>query len=173
MIAVIRWIALFSRTIAGIFGGLALLLLCFEVFGRYFAPSILPDWGSEIVIYLTVWALFLVAGELALDGGHVNADFVVERLDPVWKRRLGLVATIGGLVFSLTFLWYGWAVVDFAHMLGEEGESTLRFPKWLYYLALPIGMALQCLGYTARIWVNVTGQDNAGDEDDSAAVAMD
>jgi len=140
-----------GRLLAGVVGLAALLLLCFEVVARYFAPSVLPDWGSEIVIYLTVWALFLVAGELALDGGHVHADFVVDRLDTIWKFRLGLLGAFAGLIFSLIFLWYGYQVVAFAWMIGEEGESTLRFPKWIYYLSLPVGMALQCVGYVARI----------------------
>ena len=134
----------------------ALLLLCFEVVARYFAPQILPDWGSEVVIYLTIWALFLVVGELALNGDHVHADFVVDRLNERKKWALGLLAAFAGLVFSVLFLWYGYEVVAFAHMIGEEGDSTLRFPKWIYYLALPTGMALQCLGYIVRIWAEVT-----------------
>ena len=158
MITFANWITHAARLLAGVIGLAALLLLCFEVVARYFGPAILPDWGSEIVIYLTVWALFLVAGELALNSGHVHADFVVDRLGDVWKARLGLLAAVAGLVFSGLFLWYGYEVVAFAHFIGEEGESTLRFPKWIYYLALPLGMALQCLGYIACIWADLTGQ---------------
>lgn len=144
-----------SRLLAGMIGLSALLLLCFEVVARYFAPQILPDWGSEVVIYLTIWALFLVVGELALTGGHVHADFVVDRLSDQAKWSLGLLASLAGLVFSMLFLWYGYEVVAFAHMIGEEGDSTLRFPKWIYYLALPTGMALQCLGYMVRLWCGI------------------
>ena len=151
MLKFAKWITTTSKLMAGVVGLVALLLLCFEVVARYFTPSILPDWGSEIVIYLTVWAMFLVAGELALNGGHVHADFVVDRLQPVWKHRLGVLASLVGLIFSALFFWYGYEVVMFAHMIGEEGDSTLRFPKWIYYLALPVGMALQCLGYIAQI----------------------
>ncbi len=155
MIALANRITQFARIVSGIIGLAALLLLCFEVVARYFAPHILPDWGSEVVIYLTVWAMFLVVGELALNGGHVHADFVVDRLNPTPKWALGLLASFVGLVFSVLFLWYGYEVVDFAHMIGEEGDSSLRFPKWIYYLALPTGMALQCLGYAVRIWAEV------------------
>lgn len=152
MIAISNAILRVARFTAGVIGLVALLLLCFEVVARYFAPGILPDWGSEVVIYLTVWALFLIVGELAMNGGHVHADFVVARLNERLQRRLGLLAALGGLVFSVLFLWYGYEVVAFAHMIGEEGDSTLRFPKWIYYLALPLGMALQCVGYIARLW---------------------
>ncbi len=161
MLTIAKTITTAARIIAGVVGLAALLLLCFEVFARYFFPSILPDWGAEITIYLTIWALFLVAGELALNGGHVHADFVVDRLDDKWKQRLGILAAAAGLVFSVIFLWYGYEVVAFAHMIGEEGDSTLRFPKWIYYLALPVGMALQCLGYLAYILSGgATGEDH-------------
>lgn len=145
-----------ARTLAGLIGLAALLLLCFEVVARYFAPQILPDWGTEVVIYLSIWALFLVVGELALTGDHVHADFVVDRLEGRTKWALGMLASVAGLVFSGLFLWYGYEVVAFAHMIGEEGESTLRFPKWIYYLALPVGMALQCVGYIARLWAEIS-----------------
>lgn len=166
MLTFANWTTRIARLLAGVIGLAALLLLCFEVIARYFAPSILPDWGAEVVIYLTVWALFLVAGELALNGGHVQADFVVDRLEERPKWALGLLATFAGLVFSVLFLWYGYEVVDFAHMIGEEGDSTLRFPKWIYYLSLPAGMALQCLGYVARGWAEIKDPGSMNDEDE-------
>ncbi len=144
-----------ARILAGVAGLSALVLLCFEVVARYFVPSILPDWGSEIVIYLTIWALFLVVGELALNGDHVRADFVIDRLGGRSRWALGLLAALAGLAFSALFLWYGYEVVTFAHAFGEEGDSSLRFPKWIYYLSLPVGMALQCMGYIAWLWSEI------------------
>lgn len=158
MLTFATWISAIARIVAGIVGLTALLLLCYGVAARYFAPQILPDWVSEIVIYLTVWALFLVAGELALKGEHVRADFVVDRLNDHWKFYLGLLAATAGLVFSGLFLWYGYEVVEFAHRIGIEGDSTLRFHKWIYFLALPVGMGLQCIGYVARILADLQGR---------------
>ena len=111
MLAFANWITTISRILAGVIGLAALLLLCFEVVARYFAPQVLPDWGSEVVIYLTIWALFLVVGELALKGEHVHADFVVDRLSERKKWALGLLAAFAGLIFSVLFLWYGYEVV--------------------------------------------------------------
>lgn len=156
MITLITTIAKLSRNLAGVISAVALLLLCFEVVTRYFMPSLLPDWSAEIVIYLVVWALFLAAGELVLEGKHIHADLIVDRLPAKLKWGLAVLASAAGLGFSMLFLWYGYEVVAFAHMIGEEGESSLRFPKYIYYLALPVGMAMQCLGYLVRIYVQVT-----------------
>jgi len=170
MLTLAKWMTQTARFLAGVIGLAALLLLCFEVVARYFAPQILPDWGSEVVIYLTIWALFLVVGELALNGDHVHADFVVDRLSERGKWALGLLASVAGLVFSVLFLWYGYEVVAFAHMIGEEGDSTLRFPKWIYYLALPTGMALQCLGYIARLWAEIKNLGSLSGESNLPAI---
>jgi TRAP-type C4-dicarboxylate transport system permease small subunit len=143
--------------LAGIISAAALALLCFDVVTRYFFPSYLPDWSSEVIVYLVVWAMFLVAGELAIEGKHVHADLLVDHLPTKGKWGVGIVASLAGLGFSILFLRYGWEVVAFARMIGEEGESSLRFPKYLYYLALPVGMTLQCLGYLVRLWDQIQG----------------
>ena len=159
MVILATWLTRASKWLAGVVGACALLLLCFVVITRYLFPHAFPDWGSEVVIYLTVWALFLAVGELALQAGHVNADFVVARLTTNKQRALGILASVLGLTFSILFLYQGYAVVEFAHMIGEEGDSTLRFPKWIYYLALPTGMALQCIAYLTRMCCELTGSD--------------
>lgn len=152
MVIFATWLTRASKWLAGAVGACALLLLCAVVITRYFFPHAFPDWGTEVIIYLTIWALFLSIGELALNAGHVNADFVVAQLSTRKQRVLGVLATLMGLTFSVLFFYQGYAVVEFAHMLGEEGDSTLRFPKWIYYLALPTGMALQCIAYLTRLW---------------------
>ena len=40
--------------IMGAFAASALALICYEVVARYFFPSMLKDWGSEVIIYFTV-----------------------------------------------------------------------------------------------------------------------
>jgi len=41
-------------------------------------------------------------------------------------------------------------------------------PKWIYYLCLPVGMALQCLGYIAYI---LSGGASAEDHGHDAALS--
>ena len=144
-----------AKWLSGIVSGIALTLLCSDVVIRYFFPQHLADWTTEVVTYLVVWSLFLVAGELVIEGKHVHADLFVDRLSPVMQRRVAMVAALLGLAFSVLFLWLGMDVVEFSKMLGEESDSTLRIPKTLYYSALPLGMALQCLGYLVRIRAQV------------------
>lgn len=144
-----------TRILSGVIGLIALGFICFEVAGRYFAPHILTDWGPEVTIYLIVWALFLSVGDLPLTNGHVSANFLVDRVSPSKKRKFEMLASVTGLIFSILLLWYGYKVVEFAHFIGEEGDSTLRFKKWIYYLALPTGLLIQSLGYIVHIFVAI------------------
>lgn len=140
-----------TKWLSGAVAGIAMLLLCSDVVIRYFFPYHLADWTTEVVTYLVVWALFLVACELAIEGKHVHADLFVDRLSTRARYRIALVASMFGLIFSLLFLTLGVDVVAFSVNLGEESDSTLRIPKSLYYAALPVGMALQLLGYVVRM----------------------
>ena len=142
-----------TRILSGIIGLIALGFVCFEVVGRYFAPHILTDWGPEVTIYLIIWALFLSVGDLPLTNGHVSANFLVDRVSN--RRKFEILASLAGLCFSILLLWYGYEVVKFAHFIGEEGDSTLRFPKWIYYLALPTGLLIQSLGYIIHIYISI------------------
>lgn len=152
---IIVTLAFGAKWLSGVVSGIALLLLCGDVVVRYFFPQHLSDWTTEVVIYLVVWALFLVAGELVIEGKHIHADLFIDRLSPSMRQKVAIMASVLGLIFSLLFLGLGWNVVEFSHMLGETSESTLRIPKIFYYGALPLGMALQCLGYLVRIRAQV------------------
>ncbi|MGR6430757.1 TRAP transporter small permease [Rhizobium sp. PAMB 3182] len=147
----IRKLCHFSEYVSGIIGLLALLLVCYEVVGRYFAPQILTDWGSEVTVYAVIWAVFLSFGELALRNEHVSADFLVARLEGGAKRAYLIGTWCIGLAFSAALAWAGWKMVGFALMLGEVGDTSLHFPKAYYYLALPVGMLFQCLVYGASL----------------------
>jgi len=162
-------IANWSRLLSGWVLVAAILLLCFDVVCRYFFPSYLPDWSAEVVTYMVVWGMFLVAGELAIDNKHIQADLVVNRLSKRAQFSFGIAGSAAGLGFSILLVNYGWDVVAFAHMIGEEGESSLRLPKYIYYFALPLGMFLQTMGYLVRLHDQIF--ESGRDLDDQKAIS--
>ena len=156
MLQAIQIIPKIANILAGALATIALALVCFEVFGRYFAPWILPDWGTEVTVYLMVWALFLSICNLPMTRGHVAANFIVDRLPPRKRYYFEMLSSLCSLIFSAILVWYGYEVVEFAILIGEESESTLRFPKWIYYLCIPVGMTLNLLAYIVRIYIDAT-----------------
>ena len=151
MVVIVDKIAKVTDFISGTTGIIAMMIICYDVVGRYFMPTILVDWTLEVVIYLVVWALFLCVINLPLKRSHISTDIVTSHLSNKTRYKLELLSSFAGLVFCLIFLFYGAYVVEFAYGFGEIGNTSLQFPKWIYYLFLPISMFLQCIGYTLRI----------------------
>jgi TRAP-type C4-dicarboxylate transport system permease small subunit len=132
--------------IAGALGAVALLLACTTVVTRYFAPALVFDWSDEVVIMLLIWAMFLTGYRLTVQRGHVVVDLLTHGRSERWRRRLEMAASLGLGVFALGMTVSGVMVAADALAIGERTESTARIPTFLYYAALPVGMALVALG---------------------------
>ena len=145
-----RWGRL-EAWLTGVLAALALLLICFEVATRYFLPRYLPDWGAEFVIYFTVWAIFIAGSSLVAESRHVRADIVIRLLPAGAQRLLEVLNALAGLLFCALIAYYGYEVVEFAHRLDERSESSMLFPLYLYYLCLPVGMALMTVRFLIRL----------------------
>jgi len=159
-----------ERVLTGVVAAIALLISCYEMATRYFFPRMSPDWATEIVIYLIVWAVFISGSALVRDNRHVRADLVVRLFSPQTQRGMEIFNCIIGLGFCGVVCWFGIAVVDFAYMVDERSESSLLFPIFLYYLCLPVGMFLMTLRYLIRLYQYIFAFDPdtmviTGDED--------
>lgn len=138
--------------IIGIFAAIALLLVCYEVGARYFVPSYLTDWGSEVIIYLTVWAMLIAGSPLVLHARHIRADLVIRMLPIKGQWVLELINLLIGLIYCGIVAYYALQVVLFAQQLGELSESSLQFPLWIFYSALPLAFGLMTVRYLFRVY---------------------
>jgi len=141
-----------ERLVVGLLGGIALALCGFEMTTRYLVPQHAPDWGEEVIVYLTMWGIFLSGSALVRENRHVRADLVLRMLGARGQRLAEIFNTLLGLFFTGALAWFGWLVVDFALMLDERSISSLKFPIAWYYLGLPVGMGLMFAGYLLRLY---------------------
>lgn len=147
-----KWLELLENLSMALLAIATLSLVSFEVFTRYFFPQHLTDWGMEFTIYFTVWAIFIAGAPLVREARHVRADILLIML-PAWLQRLlEIVALLIGLVFAFLLVWFGWQMVGNAYSLGENSESSMRFPLWIYYMALPIGAMLMLPPFLHRLY---------------------
>ncbi|WP_114912783.1 TRAP transporter small permease [Acidibrevibacterium fodinaquatile] len=140
-----------ERVIVGLLGLAALLAGSVQVLGRYLAPAHAISWAEEVIVYLLVWAVMIVASELARSDGHVRPDVVLRLLSPAGQRWLEIANSLVAVVFCAGLVYYGWQIVATAWLLDERSSTDLQFPMWLYYLALPVGGGLMALRYLARL----------------------
>ncbi len=151
---------LLDRIDALLVGGLAaaaLLLCSINVLIRWVAPQRAVDWGDEVQVYLVVWAVCLSFSAVTAAGQHIKADLFVDQLPPSLRRLADLLSDLLGLGMSVLLTWYGAAVVMDSYDFGDVSTTTLRFPLWIYQLALPVGAGLMALRYLIRLGRNVTG----------------
>lgn len=125
----------------------ALALVAEQAAARYLYPTALYDWADEIVVYLVVWSILLSLGRISAEGAHIRAEVVIDRL-PVWlARAFDMATTALGLVFLVVLTWYAWRVAHDAFVFDDRTSSSLRFPIWIYYAAMPAGCAAMAVGF--------------------------
>jgi C4-dicarboxylate transporter DctQ subunit len=135
-------------------GGVAaasLVLATLNVLLRVFAPHHALEWGDEVQVYLVIWAVCLSFGAVTAADRHVKADLFVSMLSPRLRRSAVVLADALGLLMSALLAWYGFLVTYEAWEFGDLSTTTLRFPLWIYYAALPLGAGLMALRYAIRL----------------------
>jgi C4-dicarboxylate transporter, DctQ subunit len=140
-----------ESSIVGLLGAFALLIAALQVFGRYIDPEHAITWAEEVIVYIAVWAVMLVASDLVRTNGHVRPDLVLRLLRPQTQRWVEVFNCLVAIAFTAGMVWYGWDVVDTAVLFDQRSSSDLQFPIWIYYTALPVGGGLMLLRYCARL----------------------
>jgi len=110
-----------------------------------------PSWTIEVVVYLIVWASFVLASRLMKEGGHVGADFLVARLPTPYRRLLDAATSLAALGFMLVVAWLGVLHVYDAYDFGEVSPTSVRFPMWVAYAAVPAGAVLVAFRLVERL----------------------
>lgn len=139
-----------ENSIIGIFALAACLLVVAEAVIRFISPGNLPDWGQEVTIYLIGWAVMLCAGQMVRQNLHVGVDIVLQAIPTVKLRYFEMFTALFGLLVSAFIVYAGSLSVEFAWRFGEQSDSSIRFPLWLFYLSIPFGFALTGVQYAIR-----------------------
>jgi len=140
-----------ERLLVGLLGAGALVIAVVQVFGRYINPANAINWAEEVIVYVAVWAVMLIASQLVRTDGHVRPDLVLRLLPPRSQRWLELLNCLVAIAFTTGMVWFGWRVVSTALLLDQRSSSDLQFPMWIYYAALPTGGALMLVRYLIRL----------------------
>ncbi len=111
-----------------------------------------PDWIEEIVIYMVIWSVFLVASTLVEERGHVAATLLVERFPLKMRRFLAVFNGLLALAFCLLIVQFGLQIVADAFLKDARSVTSLRFPLWISYLSVVTGCTLMSIRYGIRIY---------------------
>jgi C4-dicarboxylate transporter, DctQ subunit len=140
-----------ERSLVGVLGACAMGIAAVQVFGRYIAPGEAITWAEEVIVYIAVWAVMIIASQLVRTDAMVSPDLVLRLMRPGVQRWFEMFNCLVAIAFTFGMLWYGWKVVGTAILLDQTSSSDLQFPLWIYYTALPVGGALMLGRYLIRL----------------------
>lgn len=146
-----------ENTIVGLLAGITLCIVVYTIVVRLAVPSLTPSWADETTVYLMIWATFIALSGVTAENRHVRADLLTNSLSPRPQAALELLSFVCGAVFAALLAWYGLAVARDAWEFNDLSTTTLRFPMWIYYAALPVGAVLMTVRYAILVYLAATG----------------
>jgi TRAP-type C4-dicarboxylate transport system permease small subunit len=141
LVGLVEWWAVFL--LAALTG-----VVCLGVFFRYVLNSSLV-WYDEFASYMLVWLTFYGAVVADYHRRHIGFDLVVEKLAPLARRVVDVVAELAVLGFQFVLFYYGWILTA---AMGDETAISLPWVKVVWVNSvLPITGGLLLLISLARL----------------------
>ncbi|MCJ2375617.1 TRAP transporter small permease [Vibrio sp. ZSDZ34] len=151
-----------EETLIAFFLGAMTLLTFANVISRYvFNDNIL--WALELTVFMFAWMVLVGASYGVKKHFHIGVDVIINMASEKTRKIYALLAVASCLAFSVLLLigswnywypfvteraWYETDDIPMPEMLQfmadwlNEGERYEKMPRFIPYMALPIGMAL-------------------------------
>lgn len=161
---------------------LCLGLMTLITFGNVVARYVFDDnilWALELTVFLFAWLVLMGMSYGVKKHVHIGVDIVINSVSPPTRRVLAMIAVGASLAFSILLLigawnyWYPFAterawletddipMPEFMQFLADwmnEGERYEKMPRWIPYLALPLGVGLLTYRFLQLAWQIFTGR---------------
>lgn len=127
-----------------------------NVVGRYgFGRPIF--WAEEILVFLTIWGVFIGLAAITYNGAHLNMDLFSARIGGRWKLALNALVAAALVACSVFVIVQSYQVVS---LFAQAGQVSLAagVPKAIPHAALLVGFALTVLAVIVRIRSYLTGK---------------
>lgn len=140
----------------GILFLIAAALNIINVIARYvFSNPIF--WAEEILIFIIIWGVFLVAGSITYRGGHLNMDLIYSTMSPPWKRAVNIAIALTLIVCTAYTAMQSWKVV-MLHYRNHGVTAGTDIPLVFPHLALLFGFIFMALAAMVRIRSYISGK---------------
>jgi TRAP-type C4-dicarboxylate transport system permease small subunit len=136
--SILDWFLDIMGFMAGVLLVAAVLIVCFEIFMRYFVhrPQV---WTVEVCEYILFSMAFLGAPWLLKQGGHVNIDIFVVQFSPRPKRAIDLITASIGIIISAIICWFSITTSYDCYISGVLLTKTMNVPKHYFLMLIALG----------------------------------
>ena len=167
-----------EETLIAFFLGAMTLLTFANVISRYvFNDNIL--WALELTVFMFAWMVLVGASYGVKQHFHIGVDVIINMVSAEKRKFFAILSVLACLAFSILLLigswnyWYPFATerawyetddIPMPEMLQfladwlNEGERYEKVPRFIPYMALPIGMALLTFRFAQAAYRIMTGE---------------
>lgn len=124
-----------------VFGTMVMILLIFyQVLMRHIFNSSIA-WSEELARYIFIWQVWLAVPYTVTRGRHIRLELLIDAAKPKMRLVLDMIFFAVSAAF---FLYIGYLAVGLTSSVMRMGQLTpaMLIPKWICYLALPVGSIL-------------------------------
>jgi TRAP-type C4-dicarboxylate transport system permease small subunit len=139
----------FCAFLAGILLAATVVIVCVEIFMRYFFKSPLT-WMVEVCEYFLFSIAFLGAAWLLNKDGHVCVDIVIERMRPAGRTYLVLVSMAIGILVSIVICWFSLVAAWDCYESGVMVVKTFAVSKYYFFLLIFWGYLLLLIEFARK-----------------------
>jgi C4-dicarboxylate transporter, DctQ subunit len=163
--------------IAFFLGSMTLLTFANVVLRYVFNENIL--WALELTVFMFAWMVLVGSSYGVKKHFHIGVDVVINAAPERMRKLYALIAVLCCLTFSTLLLigswnyWYPFVterawyetddipMPDMLQFLADwlnEGERYEKLPRFIPYMALPVGMALLTFRFAQAAFQIITGK---------------
>ena len=110
-------------------------------------------WAEEILIFIIIWGVFLVAGSITYRGGHL----IYSKMGPRWKRVVNIAIALTLIVCTIYTAMQSWKVV-MLHYRNHGVTAGTDIPLVFPHAALLFGFSFMALAAMVRIRSYISGR---------------
>lgn len=100
------------------------------------------DLMYDLPVWLTIWAVMMLAGPILPDGDHVTVDVIREKLTGTPRKILELFNMLMCIIFGAIISYGGIIVVNQYYRFNMNIIRMIPVPRWLVELCIPVGMII-------------------------------
>lgn len=113
-------------------------------------------WAEEMLTFIVIWTVYIVAGSITYRGAHLNMDLIYSSMNWYWKRIINiavLACLIAGSIFTVTKSWQVVAL----HVKNHSVTAGTDIPLWIPHSALVFGFSFIAVAAIVRWRAYLTG----------------
>ena len=114
-------------------------------------------WTEEVLVFMTIWGVFLGMVRIAYNGEHLNMDLFSAQIRGRWRTALNGVTVALMLAVCAFVAMQSWTTVRLFAQTGQVSVAA-GIPKAIPHSALLAGFVLTAAAIVVRIRAYVSGR---------------